>query len=286
MILLDHNEVVRSAYALPPLPQSAARLAQLVANENTDLNDVVQVIEFDPVLTMKLLRMANSVLSSPGRCIGTVRDAVVRLGNGAVCGLAVGTSVKPMLGKKIAGYSFTGTIFWRHSLASAIAADVVKMASKERISALAFTAGLLHDIGKMVLGNFLNPEMLGWLESANRNGGAAAFRAESEILSLHHGEIGGIVAQHWQLPEPIVAGVIYHHAPEESDDPIAYAVYLANLIAHGWADDEVDENDPEQPSPTATIVAALERLGISEAVYQGFGPMVRARLKLALAGYD
>ena len=140
--------------------------------------------------------------------------------------------------------------------------------------------------GKMVLGNFLNPEMLGWLESANRNGGAAAFRAESEILSLHHGEIGGIVAQHWQLPEPIVAGVIYHHAPEDSDDPIAYAVFLANLIAHGWADDEVDENDPEQPSPTATIVAALERLGISEAVYQGFGPMVRARLKLALAGYD
>jgi HD-like signal output (HDOD) protein len=145
---------------------------------------------------------------------------------------------------------------------------------------------LLHDIGKLVLGNFLSQEMLGWLESASRNGGVAAYRAEAEILSLHHGEVGGIVAQHWQLPEEIVYGINYHHGPDEIDHPIAYAVYLANLIAHGWESEEEQENAAASMGPSDMIALSLERLGISEATYLGFGPIVRARLKLALAGYD
>lgn len=283
---IDHNEIAKSACSLPPLPQSASRLARLVADEDSELNEVVKVIEFDPVLTMKLLRMANSVLRCPGRRIGSVKDAVIRLGNGAVCGLAIGASVKPLLGKTIPGYQITGTDYWRHSLAAALAAEVVKNASRERLSALAFTASLLHDIGKLVLGNFLNKELLGWLERAIVEAEMPAHLAEMEILALHHGEVGGIVARHWQLPDAIIAGITYHHDPEACDDPIATVAFLSNMIAHGCTSDTAMADGTTELFVNPEVTIALNRLGLSERAYFDFGPMVVSRLKLAAASYE
>ena len=231
--MIDHDALVHSAYKLPPLPQSAVRLASLVASNDTDLGEIVQVIECDPVLTIKLLRVANSVFSSPGRPIGTVKGAVIRLGTEIISGLVTNACVQPLMGKMIPGYNLSGAEFWRHSLTAALAAEATKSYSPERLSPLAFTAALLHDIGKFVLGHFLSPETLCLLERAAREGKQAAFQAEIEILSLHHGEVGGVVAQHWGLPEIIVKGITYHHNPEDCEDVIGYVTHLANMVAHG-----------------------------------------------------
>lgn len=282
---LDQEAVIRSAFEMPALPQSTVRLASLVADGNAELSEVVQVIEYDPALTLKLLRVANSVFSSPNRQVGTVKDAVVRLGTGAILGLAVGSGVQPNIVKVIPGYNIAGTDFWRHSLAAAMAAESLKTFAKARLSPLSFTAALLHDIGKVVLGNYLDAEILGLLEKASHEGRLAAFRAETEILSLHHGEVGGVVAQHWGLPETVVKGIAFHHDPEACDELVGVVTHFANFVAHEVAPTHSIENI-EPPAPEQVdLTYDLEKLGLAGDCVSKITQSVRERLAAITGEY-
>ncbi|HLN26721.1 MAG TPA: HDOD domain-containing protein [Gemmataceae bacterium] len=261
---VDHDLLVRSAYQLPPLPQSAARLAHLLTTDDSDIREIISVIEYDPTLTMKLLRVANSAIGGSRHRIGTVREALIRLGTGTVVGFVVASSVRPLLGKRIPGYNIPETEFWKHSLAAAFAAEAIQAHSANWTGRLAFTAALLHDIGKLVLGQFLTPELLAWLERAVTDGKQAAFQAEAEILSLHHGEAGGVIAQHWGLPDSIVRGIAHHHDPENGEDGICYVTYLANVVAHRLESDPREERPGSQPTVLAKVDPALEWLGLAE----------------------
>ena len=94
-----------------------------------------------------------------------------------------------------------------------------------------FTAALLHDVGKLVMGRFLIPEILGFIRRAREVDHLGRLEAESLLLNVHHGELGGLIAQHWKLPSRVVQGIIYHHNPEEGHDVICDLTYLANQIA-------------------------------------------------------
>ena len=264
MLTIDHAALVQCAYGLPPLPQSAARLTQLLAAAEADRGEIVKVIECDPTLTMKLLRHANSVVGGSRRRIGTVKEALIRLGTGTVAGFAVGSCVRPLMGKKISGYNVAESDFWSHSLTAAFAADSIQAHCCNWVGPLAFTAALLHDIGKLVLGQFLNAELTAWLERAVLEGHRAAFQAESEILSLHHGEAGGVIAQHWGLPDILTRGIIYHHEPEEGADGICYVTYLANLVAHRLAAEQQTDGGTPAAWVADEVGPALTCLGLAE----------------------
>jgi len=264
ILMIDHDAIVQRANALPPLPQSAARLASLLTNDELDLHEIVKVIEFDPTLTMKLLRVANSAVGSSRRRIGTVREALIRLGTGTVAGFVMGTCVRPLMGKRIPGYNVSESEFWMHSLAAAFAAESIQTHSSNWTGQLAFTAALLHDIGKLVLGQFLDAELSGWLKRAVKEGKQTAFQAEKEILSLHHGEVGGIVAQRWGLPDSLVKGIVYHHDPEDGAEGICYVTFLANLVAHRLATEQPSGGHTPPAWVTEDVGLALVRLGLAE----------------------
>lgn len=262
MILIEHAAVVQCAYRLPPLPQSAVRLAQLVSADDPDLGEIAKVIEFDATLTMKLLGVANSAVGGARHQVGTVREALLRLGAGTVAGFVIGTTVRSLVGKRIPGYNLPESDFWTHSLAAAFAAESIQVRSSKWTGRLAFTAALLHDIGKLVLGQFLNAELAGWLEQAVRDGRQSGFAAENEILSLNHADTGGIIAQHWGLPDCLVKGIVYHHDPTAGADEICHATYLANLIAHQLE----SEDQAGKPSEFAAddVGSSLMLLGLTE----------------------
>ena len=284
-VTIDQEAVIRSAFEMPALPQSTVRLATIISNENVELVDVVQVIECDPALTLKLLRVANSVYSSSSRQIGTVKDAVIRLGNGTILGLAIGSCVQPTIVKVIPGYNLTGSDFWRHSLAAAMSTECLRAFTRKRVPTVAFTAALLHDIGKVVLGNFLDLETVEYLEHATRNGKLPAHRAELEVLSMNHGDVGGVVAQHWGLPETVTKGITYHHNPESCDEPIGYFTHFANFVAHEVAPvshfSEFNKSKFEQ----ADISLDLEELGLTEASVEKILLAVKDRLAAVSADF-
>jgi putative nucleotidyltransferase with HDIG domain len=252
-------------------------LAHLLTTDDSDLREIIKVIEYDPALTMKLLRVANSAIGGSRYHIGTVREALIRLGTGTVAGFAVASCVRPLMGNTIPGYSITEKDFWKHSLAAAFAAGSIQAHSRNWTSQLAFTAALLHDIGKLVLGQLLTPETLAWLERATSEGKQSAFQAEAEILSLHHGEAGGVIAQHWGLPDSLVKGIVYHHDPDNGEDGICHVTYLANLVAHWLESNPQAEESALQLLLLPPVGPVLERLGmagkslvaVSEDVRQG-----------------
>jgi HD-like signal output (HDOD) protein len=238
---LDIAAVVRSAGTLEPLPASVARLAILVAEEDSNLREIVEVVAYDQVLTGALLSRANSVVSAVRNPIRTVHEAVVRLGTGTVLALAMSASLSSRMRGAVPEYGLEEGDLWRHSVLSALAVDALRRVARITIPAEASSAALLHDVGKLVLARHLGPQALRLIDAARAVDDLPLSQAETLLLEVDHAELGGLVAQHWNLPPPIVVGITYHHRPEAADVPGAYAVCLANMVAHAVSGEEVPD---------------------------------------------
>lgn len=227
------DSLVQAAYALEPLPQSLTRLASLVADEGTQLRELVEVVTLDPALTGALLRRANSALSASMKPIATVQEAVVRLGMGMVLSLAICSHLHRLTrGGGLGGLGAGSNELWNHSVAASIAAEVVRARSALELPPETSTAALLHDIGRLVIERFVSKDTAAFVQKARELEGASRLQAEISVLGTHHAELGARVVERWGLPLSIAAGIRFHHTPAEGSRPIAWAVALANLLAH------------------------------------------------------
>jgi HD-like signal output (HDOD) protein len=229
--MIDLDQLIAQANEMQPLPASTVRLAQMITEPRSHLEDVVELIAFDQALTVKLLRAANSASNSAVSGIGTVQEAVMRLGMAQVLALAVAGATKPLLRAQVPAYGLSEGALWRHSVAAAVAAEVAGGICKVEVPRETFTAALLHDVGKLVMSRFLSPEVLDYIRRAQEIDHLGQLEAEAVLLSVNHGELGGLIAQHWQLPPRVVQGIIYHHAPDEGLDVICHLTCLANQVA-------------------------------------------------------
>ncbi len=228
--MLDHRALVQAADKLPALPVTATRLLSLMSEATPDLKEVSNVLSYDPAMSARLLKLSNSAWAGCSIRIGTVREAVMRLGINTVFGLAIGAFAQPVLNQPVRGYGIDGEAFWRHSVAAALAAEEAEHYSGVVWPTFAFTAALLHDIGKLVLGPFITPERRHLIERAIVDGNLEFYQAETEILSAHHGEVGALVGQHWNLPPTVIDGMRCHHTPDLASENIGHVVNLANGV--------------------------------------------------------
>jgi putative nucleotidyltransferase with HDIG domain len=120
---------------------------------------------------------------------------------------------------------------WRHSVAAAVAAENMPRFCSIEAPPEIFTAALLHDVGKQVMGRFLGKDILSFIAQARDVDHLSQLEAERQILGVHHGELGGLIAQHWELPPRVVQGIIHHHEPNEDNDAVCYFVCVANQVA-------------------------------------------------------
>lgn len=288
--LLDLDLVIRDAWEMPPLPASVGRLAGLVTDPTSDLGDIVEVVEFDQALTAKLLRAANSAASASARQITTVAEAVQRLGGGMVLSFATAHGTREQLHQPLVGYELEEGVLWRHSVASALVAQVAPGVLKMPVPSVSFTVALLHDIGKLLLNRFLDGETRQLLRRAQEEGGIAAVAAESEILGINHAELGGMMAQHWDLPALIIRGIHYHHTPDEfaeaaglhkpEEQKVCDVAHLADAIAH-W----VERGAPsDEPLPVQR--GCWERLKLDDGKIEQLGVGVREQFDTVLSRYE
>lgn len=220
---------------LPPLPQVAIRLVKLVNEPLVSASDVAALISTDVSITAKLLRLANSAFYGIPRTITTVQNAVVILGMKVVNSLVLGVAVNQTFAGK-AKTDLDQNMFWSHSLATAAAA--------KRLAPLAygmhpvepeeaFCAGLMHDLGQLVLDRFFTDEFAQILSSAKQKSKPLSYTEEQHI-GHHHGEIGGWLTSKWELPTNLRMPIIYHHTPllAPHGQSIAIIVAIANALAH------------------------------------------------------
>jgi len=229
--MIDRAALMDVIQQLEPLPASVTRLARIVASEASSLDEIQEVIEFDPVLTGRLLRTANSAHSGSRRPIATVKDAVLRMGTGIVLTLAVGSHVRQTMMEACPGFGLAEGVLWRHGVAAALTTELLQTQTHLAIPPESLTASLLHDVGKLVLSRVLPPDLMRQIRKVQEDQHVNRLQAEREILGFHHGELGGDVADYWKLPEPIRAGIVHHHTPDRTSGIMAYITCFANLTA-------------------------------------------------------
>jgi HD-like signal output (HDOD) protein len=282
--MLDLDVLVRDAQALAPLPATATRLIALVSNEDWDLDDVVQVVSLDPAITGRLLRVANSAASAAASRISTVADAVMRMGGGTVAQIATAAAVRGTIDAPLPVYGLAEGALWRHSVASALGVECLRAKSKVRVPPEAFTAALLHDIGKLVLGRRLLPESVRGVDAARSAGQVFGIAAENEVLGVNHAELGGLIAQHWRLPETIRLAISHHHVPEEVDVESAvvtvHAVHLADRLATA-----IGAGFGGVSATCEELEAQRAVLGITEEGWKGACEAATERLESVVAAY-
>jgi putative nucleotidyltransferase with HDIG domain len=279
--MLDYQKIVRAAESLDPVPVSGSRLVAIVAQDHWAFSDVEQVISLDQALTGRLLQIANSAWSAPLMQIGTVKDAVIRIGIGPTVSFAVGASVGPTFRRALPEYGLSEGQLWRHSVTASVAAEVLAAMSQAEVPAEAVTAALLHDVGKLVLARFLTPELLRGLADARADGAASMMQAEATVLGVHHGELGGIIARSWNIPDRVCEAITHHHAPDRIGDVVCDVVALANVAAKTV--DPIGEPSPADLEPPAGSVG---RLGLAPTFMDRLCSHVSRRAEEVLARFD
>ena len=217
------------------LSPNTARLLGLNADPDHSLQDVVELVKFDSALTARTLRIVNSAAFCPLVPINSIERAVTYLGEKMVVGIAVAESCGKLFNQPLEGYESEPGDLWRHDLFTAFAAkEVVKYAKNAIESDLAFTAGLLHDIGKLVLSKLLEKTSQNTIEALDSGEAKDYLAAEKLVSGAEHSEVGYELAQYWQLPTPIVSAIRFHHNPSQAEkeiQPLVYAVHLGDIIA-------------------------------------------------------
>lgn len=265
------KRVVQNVIALPTLPTVVAKLIELVDDPRTSASTLGKLISTDQVLTVKILKLANSAFYGFPRKIGTVDLAIVVLGFDMVRDFGLSVSVIEKFGHPSSEAEFDYSRFWEHSLGCAVACRMLAKTRLYSVASEAFVVGLLHDIGKLVLNQYL-PQEFKQVRQLVQKEGLLFYEAESRLLNLTHAEMGGWLAEKWNLPESLVEALTYHHTPQQAKNhqELAALVHFADILCRragiGFAgDDRVPELDP-----LAAEILPLKRGEDGEILYDAY----------------
>ena len=257
----DLEIMIMTASDLPTIPVVATKVMQLIESESATAEELAKVVASDPAVAARVLKISNSSFYGCQRQIQTLSHAIVVLGFGTLKSLVVAASVKQVYQP----YGLTEKMLWEHSfgagLASRIIAKETRLVSEEE----AFLGGLFHDIGKIIMNNMNNQQ---FQEAMQRcyNDGVTFEKAEQQVYSYTHAEVGGLVLKKWNFPDILMHAVLKHHTFDFAEDEDTYqvnltcAVGLANLFCHKAG---IGIREPNDELDLMQSVPA-QRLGLTE----------------------
>lgn len=220
---------------LPTFSTSIARLEKALDDETGGIGVVEAVIMKDPALTANLLRLANSAWVGARREVADIRQAISLIGLRRIRDLAIATAFSRAMPKVLMGYGMSIEGLWRHSVAVGVLAEKLGRSLAFDESVPLFVAGLLHDIGKLVIGTLLSEHEKDVMASLDA-GRLTFIEAEQERLGTDHGVIAEALGERWKLPQPVVVAGRWHHQPSDprisSHQNVVDVVHMANTLAH------------------------------------------------------
>ncbi len=224
-------EILEKVSQVESLPAVASQILRMVRDPDSSMTDIMKCIELDPGLTTSVLRMANSAYFAGPRKIASMREAGVLFGTNRIQQMVIATAVAPRVSGAICGYDLEPGRLLDSLIAVAIGAEEIPRVLKRAPHPAAFTAGLLHGVGKIVLGTFVEVDANPILELAYEE--QVPFdEAERRVLGIDHAEVGSILLERWQFPEDLVQAVRWQYHPENvSTDPVlADLVHVAGIL--------------------------------------------------------
>jgi putative nucleotidyltransferase with HDIG domain len=232
------NEFVARAKNIRLASHAALQLVTLLDQPTVSNESVVQILKHDNILTAKLLRACNSPYFGLRESVASVDQAVFLLGHLQILQIVLTLEFSGTMVVPLPGYALEAKELWRHSLATASAAEVVVKDGVDGVDievdpAVAFTVGLLHDIGKLVMGQILTEDHQAGIRSQTGTQQFSRIEAEKQALGTDHAEVGALLLQNWRLPKQIVEAVANHHDPVLRPRPtLSVVAHLADVAAH------------------------------------------------------
>lgn len=230
-VKLEH--ILKRVQALPALPTSAMRVIALTKNPETGIKELQTVIAQDPALAASILRQANSAYYGYARRISSLNEAIVVLGFQAIQGLAMASAVAPLMKTELPGYDIDQEGLWKHSMLTAMTAKRLCRRLRLPFGDVAFTAGLLHDIGKLVIAVYVQQVGSFILDQVTKSN-LSYSELEEKVIGYDHASVGGFIVKRWNLPEELVESITNHHLPERSlqNTDLTSIIHLADVLAN------------------------------------------------------
>jgi putative nucleotidyltransferase with HDIG domain len=215
---------VENISALPTIPSVLKHISSIIEKPDISLNEISDFISSDPALTTKILKMINSaVYGFPGR-ISSVSHATVLLGLNVIKGLLIGASVFELMQQSMQG-------LWEHSFDCAITSKLIAQRKNIKEPEEVYAAGLLHDIGKVILILEFPEDYQKAIHNANQQG-ISIFESEKNQFVENHANVGSWLAEKWRFPNNLIESIKYHHAPHRSKYALTETaiVHLSDIL--------------------------------------------------------
>lgn len=228
----DIGKIIDDIEMLKPIPPVAARILALADDPNSSMSEIADLIIHDPSITANLLRVCNSAHFSPSRRVESVRNAITLLGLDLIVDLVLLNSISENLKIDQEGYGLGEGELWRHAVLSAHVTQILaKNKDLPHNKHLLFTAALLKDIGKLILGRFVafSFERINILVHSQ---GYSFNEAEKKIIGINHEELGALMAEKWRFSEKLIYIIRHHHLSDQSarDHTETSLVYLSDIV--------------------------------------------------------
>lgn len=248
---IDLKQAVNRLDSLPAMPIIAQKLLALKLNTDQDEQQMLLLIAQDPLISAKIIGLANSPLVGASRKINTVKDASLLLGLKKVQSVATGLAIMSQVNQSVGRLNIHA--LWEHNMGIAFAMLAITRAMPVKMRPnddLTFLAGMMHDIGYSVLAH-LDVERSDELQTRMvTEPERFSLSIEAEIVELTHDELGAELARHWNLPEEIISAIRFHHDVQKSDpaQPLARIINLAEKLLpslgfHEFIDNTITPED-------------------------------------------
>ena len=215
---------------LPPMPDILHKARAIIANPNSSFKDLEKLIINDQAFAVKILKIANSSYYGRVKKVSSIQDATVTIGMNNLSELITIASASSLFKKALLGYELQAQALWRHSIGVAFGAKIIAGRKYPALANDAYSAGLIHDVGKLILDEYVYERKEAFQEFMY-DGQETFLEAEKEILGFEHAEIAAKVCKKWNFPKSINVAIRYHHQPARlMSNKLAHIVYLADQI--------------------------------------------------------
>ena len=225
------KRILSNVKDLPPMPQTVLKARAIITNPKSDFKELAELFETDQAIAAKVLKLANSSYYGMRGKVSSIQRASIMLGHKTLGEIIAMGGTSSILGKRLEGYGLDAGALWKHSLAVAFGARIIAQRIDQSLLNDAFTSGLIHDTGKLILDKYIS-EQWDKFEAFMADGDGSFLMAEKAILEIDHAEAAFEVCKAWNIPESLTTAIGFHHFPSQSQESVlAYIVHVADAIA-------------------------------------------------------